>query len=108
MASNAYCTRIVLFVVCVGCGGVCHAQTNEDLKMRFLTEATRAWQDYVAFADRLQGTTLVRYAGIETYTIELKHNADCGLTSGPKELVAFNKAYTFRLTRKSSEPAFPR
>ncbi len=92
----------------------------EQLKSRFLKEAPRAWDEYRAYAERLQGslegTTTVQggpYSGKpdSSSRLEFKSNPNCKLVlvqkRGPRyrsgSLDAFNGAYGFRLKRKAAD-----
>lgn len=92
------------------------AETPNDLRIRFLKEAPKKWQEYARFAARLQGST----KGVDEYIKpfrpsqkgrwEIKQNKECALVSieYPKkgqvvrELLAINPNYGFRLMRNDA------
>ncbi len=91
------------------------ADKAETWKERFLTDAPRAWEEYRAFTDRLQGTvevTIVNTGAVSTHSrLEFKRNLHCKmalvqslLPGQPRgELHAFNPLYGFALTRRTGD-----
>lgn len=84
----------------------------DRLAQRFLKEAPRAWEDYRAFTDRLDGTVTYQQTkdgkGVAAAQLEFKHNNSCRLASAQGlpngrdqegDLLAYNTLYAFRLSR---------
>jgi hypothetical protein len=91
------------------------ADDPETWKKRFLDEAPPAWEEYRAFAQRLQGTrvtTVTKEGKVRSgEQFQIKHNAWCKLVLrqelGPErlggEVFAFNPVYGFELKRKTGD-----
>jgi hypothetical protein len=91
------------------------ADDPETWKNRFLAEAPPAWEEYRAFAERLQGTE-VRTGTVEGRLrlkehFQIKHNLQCkfllrqnlGPAGAGGEVFAFNPVYGFALERKTGD-----
>ena len=93
-----------------------HANDSDVLKRRFLEEAPPIWEDYKAFADRLQGTVtslsvLDNNEHNSASHLEIMQNNHCSFFSlqtkarrGPTyQLRVSNPKYTFLLERKADD-----
>lgn len=105
---------ILCAVFCLVSGGASRGLgAGREIYERFREDAPRRWQEYAAFADRLQGTIdyvqTVDGKPFKRHRLEVRSNGDCRFalaqlwepdTHG--ELVAFNRVYAFQLRRRDA------
>jgi hypothetical protein len=118
-----------IVAVLLGLGGLsgyspAYAQTPEEWRERFLREAPKAWEDYLAFARTLQGRwtsrmTFPNYSSVTHY--QIKQNRHCRLSAyevehrqakyqHPRELYGevhvINSQYAFQLGRRKPQASW--
>lgn len=113
------CHQRIAMVLCgivvFSCSVLVHADESESLKQRFFQEAPRAWEEYGAYAQRLQGTakrTITIDGKIHSIMhVEWKSNPRCKMALAQEllardpigEVFVFNARYGFNLKRKNSD-----